>query len=270
MRLGIVQHSLGTGHDPLAAIERARELGVDALSIGLGAARADPQLLEAIKRAAGATLELETGWGDNFIAHGAEQRADDFVAFVRTCCKPLGIQVVGTAAPGDRWQRTPPLTEQLDRLVAALTPLAAAAASEGVVLALENHADYRGHEIAYVVERVNSPGLGARLDTGNAYAVIEEPEAAAAALARHTVATHIKDLFVRPKHQGLLSLVGCATGDGDVNVHTCVEILARLAPRPDQLVLCLEVEPPSGTDLWPLAQRSVAWARERLGQYLSS
>ncbi|MCL4545334.1 MAG: sugar phosphate isomerase/epimerase [Chloroflexi bacterium] len=269
MRLGIVQHSLGTGRDPLAAIDRARALQIDTLGLGLGPAQDDPALLAAIgKTAEAARLSLETSWGDAFIANGAEQRTESLVSFIRTCCKPLGITVIGTASGSDRWRREPPLAEQLDRMVAALTPLAQAAASEGVVLALENHADYRGHEVAAIIRRVNSPGLGARLDTGNAYAVIEEPEEATAALASYTVATHIKDLFVRPKHQGLLSLVGCGTGEGDVNVAACVELLAAQAPNPTNLVLCLEIEPPRGTDLWPLAQQSVVWMREHLHAYL--
>ena len=269
MRLGIVQHSLGTGRDPLAAIARANELGVDCLALGLGPAGDDPALLATIgEEAAKARLALETSWGDKYITNGATQTVDAFVSFVRTCCKPLGITVIGTASGSDRWRRDPPLAEQLDRMVAALTPLAQAAASEGVVLALENHADYRGHEVAAIIRRVNSPGLGARLDTGNAYAVIEEPEEATAALASYTVATHIKDLFVRPKHQGLLSLVGCAIGEGDVNVAACVALLAAQAPDPANLILCLEIEPPHGTDLWPMAQQSVAWVREHLAAYL--
>jgi sugar phosphate isomerase/epimerase len=269
MRLGIVQHSLGTGRDPLAAIARAGELGVDSLSLSIGPARDDPALLGQIGEAARkAGLSLETGWGDHFIGNGAAQKVDGFVSFVRTCCKPLGITVIGTASGSDRWQREPPLAEQLDRMVAALTPLAQAAASEGVVLTLENHADYRGHEVASIIRRVNSPGLRARLDTGNAYAVIEEPEEAAEALAPYTAATHLKDLFVRPKQQGLLALVGCAIGEGDVAIEACVRQLAEHAPDPATLVLCLEIEPPRGTDLWPMAQQSVAWVREHLAAYL--
>ncbi|HEY8745224.1 MAG TPA: TIM barrel protein, partial [Chloroflexota bacterium] len=227
MRLGIVQHSLGTGRDPLAAIAKARELGLDSLALSLGPAAADPALLATIGVEAGAAgLSLETGWGDKYIANGAEQTVEAFVSFVRTCCRPLGITVIGTASGSDRWRRDPPLAEQLDLMVAALSPLARAAANEGVVLALENHADYRGHEVASIIQRVDSAGLRARLDTGNAYAVMEQPEAATAALAPFTVATHIKDLFVRPKHQGLLSLVGCAVGEGDVDVAACVALLA--------------------------------------------
>ena len=270
MRLGIVQHSLGAGRDPLAAIARARELGLDALALGLGPAGDDPALLASIgAEAARAGLTLETSWGDRFITNGSAQTVEAFATFVRTCCKPLGITVIGTASGSDRWRRDPPLTEQLDSMVAALTPLARVAADEGVVLALENHADYRGHEVASIIQRVNSSGLRARLDTGNAFAVMEEPEAATAALAPFTVATHIKDLFVRPKHQGLLSLVGCGVGEGDVNVAACVALLAAQAPDPAKLVLALEIEPPHGTDLWPLAQKSVAWVREHLAAYLA-
>ncbi len=137
-----------------------------------------------------------------------------------------------------------------------------------MVLALENHADYRGHEVAEVIQRVHSPALRARLDTANAYAVVEEPEEATAALAPYTVASHIKDLFVRPQFQGLLSLVGCGIGEGDVHVRDCIAQLAARAPDPGRLVLTLEIEPPRGTDLWPMAQRSVAWAREHLAMYL--
>ncbi|MGI8913832.1 MAG: sugar phosphate isomerase/epimerase family protein [Chloroflexota bacterium] len=269
MRLGIVQHSLGTGHDPLAAIARAGELGVDSLALGLGPARDDPALLGRIGEAAQKTgLMLETSWGDKFIANSGTQTVDGFVSFIRTCCKPLGITVIGTASGSDRWQREPPLAEQLDRMVAALTPLAQAAASEGIVLALENHADYRGHEVASIIQRVNSPCLRARLDTGNAYAVIEEPKEAAEALAPYAVATHLKDLYVRPKQQGLLALIGCAIGEGDVAIVACVRQLAKHAPDPTNLVLCLEIEPPRGTDLWPMAQQSVAWVRQHLATYL--
>lgn len=271
MRLGIVQHSLGTGHDPLAAIERAHALGVESLALGLAAAQQDSALLSAIGSAAQAAgLTLETSWGDTYIANGPAQRTDAFLSFVRTCCHPLGITIIGTASSHHRWRRDPPLTEQLDRLVAALTPLAQAAASEGVILALENHADYRGAEVAQVIARVNSPGLRARLDTGNAYAVIEEPAIAAAALAPFTVATHIKDLYVRPQYHGLLSLVGCAVGEGDVDIRNCVAALAASAPNPADLTLCLEIEPPAGTDLFPLAQQSVAWAHQHLAAYLTA
>ncbi len=269
MNLGVVQHSLACGEDPLLALDRAHELGVQVVSISAAPLLRDPALLSHVAdRAAAYGIGVETGWGDRFLDNGAGQPVEPFRAFVRGLCRPLGVRVVGTAGGSDRWDRRMPLAEQLARLTAALRPLAAVAAEEGVVLALENHADYRGPEVAAVVAAVGSPGLGVRFDTANPYAVIEEPLAAAEALAPLTVATHIKDLRVRPKQQGLLALVGCALGEGDVDLGAIVPMLAARAPDPARLTLTVEVEPPPGTDVWAAARRSVAWMREAFADLL--
>ena len=240
-----------------------------ALGIGLGPVQRDPALLLRVAERAGAYgIELEGGWGDRYIDNGAAQPTEPFRAFVRQFCHPLRIRVIGIASGSDRWDRRVPLAEQLSRMTAALRPLAAVAAEEGVLLALENHADFRGHEVAGIVAAVASPGLGVRFDTANPYAVIEEPLAAADALAPLTVATHVKDLRVRPKHQGLLSLLGCALGEGDVDLRQIVPMLAARAPDPARLSLTVEVEPPPGSDAWEATKRSVAWMRETFADLL--
>ena len=270
MKLGVVQHSLGCGDDVLLALDRARELGVGTLGISLGPVLRSPALLPQVaERAAALGIALEASWGDRFLDNGAEQPTAPFRAFLRRFCRPLGIRIVGTASGSDRWDRRWPLGQQLERMAAALTPLAAVAAEEGAVLALENHADYRGYEVAQIIAAVGSPGLGARLDTANPYAVIEEPLTAAQALAPVTVATHVKDLRVRPKHQGLLSLVGCGLGEGDVDLRAILSLLAARAPDPGRLTLTVEVEPPPGVDVWEATQRSVAWMRSACADLLT-
>ena len=114
------------------------------------------------------------------------------------------------------------------------------------MLAIENHADYRGYELAGVLDRVGSPGLGARLDTGNAYTVIEEPLAAAEAMARYTAATYIKDQIVeaepgnrRVPPGGLLALNNCVLGEGHVDFAAILSLLAEQGPLGDDLVLSL-------------------------------
>ena len=170
-----------------------------------------------------------------------------FAAFVERACRPLGVEVVGTISHlhGGRWLKEPPLDEQLDRLAAALRRLAPVAEAAGVKLAIENHADYRGHELAGVLDGWAARRVGARLDTGNAYCAIEEPLAAAEALAPYTLATHIKDQIVEaePGNRGLapgglLALRDCVLGDGHVDLPAIVALLASRGPP----------GPPAGAD----------------------
>ena len=216
-------------------------------------------------------IEVELSWGDKYVANGDAQPTDDFAEFVERVCRPLGVTIVGTISDqhGGRWLKEPPLAAQLERLAAALARLAPVAEAAGVYLALENHADYRGHELASVIARVGSRHLGAKLDTGNAYCAIEEPVAAAEALAPFTFATHIKDEIVeaepgnRGVQPGLLALRGCALGEGHVDFPTILDLLATRGPLGNDLALTMEVPAAS-------IETSIAYARSTLAPYLSA
>jgi sugar phosphate isomerase/epimerase len=216
-------------------------------------------------------IGVHLGFGDRYIEHGDQQPTEQFGALVERVCRPLGVQVVGTASHlhGGRWLKEPPLDEQLDRLAAALRRLAPVAERGGVYLAIENHADYRGYELADVLRRVGSRSVGARLDTGNAYCAIEEPLAAAAALAPYTFATHIKDEIVlaepgnRRIQPGLLALQECVLGEGHVDLPAIVKLLAEQGPLGDDLVLTMEV--PART-----LSESAAYARRAFAAYLQT
>lgn len=215
-------------------------------------------------------IGVQLGFGDRYIEHGDRQPTERFAAFVEQVCRPLGVTVIGTASHlhGGRWLKDPPLEVQLDRLAAALRRLAPVAEDGGVYLAIENHADYRGSELASVLERVDSRHVGARLDTGNAYCAIEEPVAAAQALAPYTVATHIKDQIVEaePGNRGLtpgglLWLGNCALGEGHVDFAAILPLLAQHGPLGSRLVLTMEV--PAST-----VAQSIAYARTAFASYL--
>lgn len=276
MKLGAMGTSLAKertpeGMSPEAILGAAHELGLQVVSMRStgwetpGWADRVRGLMERYG------LELELGFGDDYIANGADQPTAKLAEFVERACKPLGVETIGTTSPlhGGRWLKEPPLDEQLDRLGAALSRLAPVVEGAGVRLAIENHADYRGYELAQVLARVGSPAVGARLDTANPYAVIEEPVAAAEALAPYTIATHIKDLIVEaePGNRGLtpgglLGLRHCVLGQGHVDLPAIVDLLAERGPLGEDLWLVLEVGNATIAE-------SVAYAREAFAAHLA-
>ena len=259
---------------PERLFEAAAKLGLQSLELGVGGGdrKAFVQRVGELRERYGIGIELGYGpivlEGDGVDA--AARHVESFAAFVETVCKPLGVTAVGTVAPfhGGRWLRTPPLAEQMERLVAGLRLLAPVAEQHGVYLAIENHADYRGQELVEVIEQVGSRSVGIKFDTGNTYCALEEPVAAAEAVAARTVMTHIKDVVVesepcnRGLPGGLLALHECALGAGHVDLPQIVSLLAQRSPLGDDLVLTIECQ---HRDL----EASVQWAKEHLAAYLS-
>jgi sugar phosphate isomerase/epimerase len=166
--------------------------------------------------------------------------------------------------------KDPPLAVQLERLVAALRRLAPVAETHGVKLAVENHADYRGHELATVLERVGSPAVGAKLDTGNALAALEDASDAARALAPFTFATHVKDVRVESEPgnrgmelRGLCVMLEVALGEGHVDFPAVLALLAEKGPLGRELTLTIEEGARTIAD-------SVIYARTHFAEYLSA
>ena len=222
-------------------------------------------------------IGVSLNFGDDYVTHGAGQPTERFADFVTRLCLPLGVRVVGTTSPthGGRWLKDPPLALQLERLAAALRRLAPIAERHAVMLAVENHADYRGHELAAVLEEVDSPAVGAKLDTGNAFAAVEDPTEAARALAPFVFATHVKDVRVESEPwgrkdqvpetalipNGLLVMLEVALGQGHVDFDTILPLLAERGPLGNDLSLVIE-------DKARTIEQSVGYARERFASYL--
>jgi sugar phosphate isomerase/epimerase len=276
MQIGLMGMALLTRDTPAssrveAQFEAAHRLGVRHLELSVPDWDAPGQLDQVKALQERYQSDVHLGFGDDYIGNADQQPTEQFAKLVEEICKPLGVQVIGTLSRlhGGRWLREPPLDEQLDRLAAALGRLAPVAEANGVMLAIENHADYRGYELASVLARVDSPGIGARLDTGNPYAALEEPLAAAEALAPYTVATHVKGVRVesepanRGRPGGLLALYECTLGQGHVDLGAILSVLAAQSPLGNDLVLTLEI--------WghPV-EASLQYARQTFSSYLGS
>jgi sugar phosphate isomerase/epimerase len=277
MRLGMVAGLYIKDHRQLSepetlqfALQRAREKGLSVVNGSLGDWQ-DPARVDQVRCWLEATeVEFEPGFAYNYCSDDPDihaRKREEFAAFVRQMCVPLKVRTIGTCAIGvHRWSSAPPLAEQLERTAQALGGLARLAAEHGIRLALENHADYRGHEIAAIVRMAGEPNLGVRLDTGNPFWVFEEPVDAARELAPYTITTHIKDLAVAPFAQWQ----GVPLGQGHVDFPAIVAELAKHAPDPGTLPLVMEVEGlKDGEDVEAAADASLYYLRTTFARYLA-
>jgi sugar phosphate isomerase/epimerase len=276
MRLGMVaglyikEHSqLGEPDTLRAVLEKARAKGLSVVNGSIGDWH-DPARVEQVRGWLEATgVEIEPGFAYSYCSDEPDihtNKQEEFAAFVSQACVPLGVRTIGTCAIGvHRWSPEPPLAEQLERTAQALAGLARIAAEHGIRLAIENHADYRGHEIAAIIRMAGEPNLGVRLDTANPFWVFEEPVDAARELAPYTITTHIKDLAVAP----FARWEGVPLGQGHVDFPAIIAELARSAPDPENLPLVMEVEGLKETDdIEVAADASLDYLRTTFAQYL--
>jgi sugar phosphate isomerase/epimerase len=113
----------------------------------------------------------------------------------------------GRARLGDRW----------DALVAhgttTLSAAARVAVDAGLELAVENHQDFTSEELITIAD--STPGVGIVLDTGNPFAVGEDPLAFVRRAGDRIRHVHLKDYVAQFTPEGY-RLVRCAVGDGCV------------------------------------------------------
>jgi sugar phosphate isomerase/epimerase len=171
-----------------------------------------------------------------------------------------------------RFTTNPPLDEQLALIVENTRPIVKVAEECGIVLAFENHLDYRAREIVQVIKAIDSTNLRFLFDTGNTLTVCEDPVDAAYDAAPYTVLVHLKDLRVLPWCPGreFISVMYAAPlGRGCVNNSKVLEIMREQAPDPQNLCLSLELMPmPPNEDEDRWVEASIAYAKEAFAEYL--
>jgi sugar phosphate isomerase/epimerase len=196
------------GFDALAFADLAASLGFSGISLSLNnpdyrhLGGRDPARMDRLRHhlaRLGFSLEVDTSGTDP--AHlrellGVAHRLG--ATSLRTYTRHAGT-------PADMMQATA-------RDLAAAAPLAA---DLGIVIVLENHEDFTGPELARIVDTVGHPSLKILYDYGNSQMVLEDPEAALAAVLPHVHSVHFKDhVMVRAEHTGRLTVAGVPIGDG--------------------------------------------------------
>ena len=125
------------------------------------------------------------------------------------------------AKQGSRWQT------MLDHARTTLNREAPKAADAGLLVAIENHQDLGSEELLEYAEEAG-PNVSIALDTGNPFAVAEDPVAFAARVARRVSHVHLKDYVSQSTSEGF-RLIRCAIGDGCVPLREIADVIFRLS-----------------------------------------
>jgi sugar phosphate isomerase/epimerase len=259
-------------------IRRAQELEVPVVHTNLSSWD-ETHVRDVKERLRASGQELIPAVGADFMRRGDELKAqiDAAVEEIHRYGTFGGVKICKTMLMPmiyNRFRSDPPLREQLDRIIDGLPPLVTAARENGMVLAFENHLDYRASEVVEIIEAIDSPHLQFLFDTGNPFSVCEDPVDAAEIAAPYTVLVHAKDVRVvpwTPASPGYFAaMFACPLGEGNVDLERIVEILAERAPNSDELTLSIEVSPIPpyyDEDLW--IERGIDWLKERFGASLT-
>jgi sugar phosphate isomerase/epimerase len=268
--------SFPEGEGLIWLINRCAELGIQVINGGNRKLHQDPEYRERVLgllKEKG--IELIAGGGMDLVTTGAkaEDGRRSFAEAIRLAAD-MGCRIVGTTHAGRvhnyRFTKDPPLARQLDLITENFKHMAEVAEECKVVIAFENHMDYRASEVAEVIQRVNSPYLRANFDTANSLAVAEDPVDGARCVAPYTVMTHVKDFLVQPMSvDGLPKFFNVPLGQGHVDLETIFDILWKQAPDPENLPLNMEVYTPFNVDADVWVREGVKFLREKFSDYLA-
>jgi len=205
-------------------LRKAAELNLDGVQL------CDPRHLDSLEygyvsnvrqKAESLGLYLELGTGGTNPEH--------LQSMVRTA-HVLGSPVVRTFVGRPRPRSPEAMGELLSAAASEIAQVVSICERYHVSLALENHQDLTTEELLSLLELIDSPWVGVCFDTGNPLALLEDPVDSAAAVAPLVRSVHLKDYQVVARSDGF-SLIGCALGEGLVDLHGILEVLRVQAPE---------------------------------------
>jgi sugar phosphate isomerase/epimerase len=139
------------------------------------------------------------------------------------------VRIVTRAYPYPTRHTTPPVNtpreQVINRVIANLKTLAAAAEHEGVRLAVENHGDLRIGELERILAEVDSAALGVQYDLVEQVAIFEDPRRAAERLLPRAITVHWHDAYPRPGGAGF-HVVVCPPGEGLIDLDGIGQMIA--------------------------------------------
>lgn len=239
-RLGIVVYCLGhrlqwlrAQHpsrdltDPLALLEHCHALGAGGVQLSLDVRD------EAYTRTLRSKAEQYGMFLEGLVSPPSGPADVERFDAQLTTARRAGVAVVRTVImPGRRYEffdSAVKFREYAERGRRALELAEPVAAKRQVRLAVENHKDQRVPERLELLQRLSSPWIGACVDVGNSFALLENPLAVVEAYAPWALTVHLKDQTVQEYEDGFL-LGDAALGQGFLDLKQMVQVLRQAKP----------------------------------------
>jgi sugar phosphate isomerase/epimerase len=215
--------------EPIHFLEFARSRGASAVQVPLGSRTdADARLVRQAAEKHGMHVE-------GIVAPPKDTRADRDrfrreLATARSC----GATLVRTVMLGgrryevfDRAADYPAFARRAEESLRSAEPIAR---SQKMVLAVENHKDFRTDEMVALLKKLGSDWIGVCLDTGNNLALLEDPRATVAALVPLTRTVHLKDIGLEQSPDGF-RMTEVPLGQGCLDLPAIVAAVRKANPR---------------------------------------
>jgi len=181
-------------------LEFAKALGVDGVSLEscFFPSFEESYLLELKEKLDAYGFDRVYAWGHpDGLERGQNEKEFKDMCDSIPRAKLIGAEVMRVCGSSLMF-RHEPHEPQIKALIAQFKEAMVIADEMGIKLAIENHIDYTADEILQIIDGVGSPNFGINFDTGNFLRLLDDPIAGMEKLAKHTFATHIKDLAVNP------------------------------------------------------------------------
>jgi sugar phosphate isomerase/epimerase len=210
-----------------AFLEFGRETGARCLELhGAWLERMSPDALARLGESL-AALDMPP-----VVSVGLRQEPGETLESPVACARAIGARIVrlgltpvlegARAQWGSRW------TAFVTHAAETLAREAPRAGEHGLTIAIEDHQDFGSEELVALAEAAG-PNVGIVFDTGNPFAVGEDPVAFATRAAHRICHVHLKDYRARFTDEGY-RLVRCPVGEGAVPFDEIGTVLAARSP----------------------------------------
>jgi len=213
-------------HDPLAFLKYCRSMGAGGLQCVIG--RRD----EAYNKVLRAYVEENDLFIEDSVWLGGAVDLDRFEAGVRSV-KAAGARAIRGFCGGRRYEQfdsREKFDEFANRSWKAIESVAPIVEKHRIPLAIENHKDWLIPHMLEMLKRIDSEYVGVCIDTGNSFALLEEPMDVVKAYAPWAHSVHLKDMAVCEYEDGFL-VADVVFGAGTLDLPQIVEIVRKAKPK---------------------------------------